>query len=225
LKYSPHFSGTINSFPRYNIQESDKTMDPTWRDILEKVERGELTPEEGAALMKQEAHAPVQPVIDVLPADMPPEDDPDFEKRMNYFKRWWVLPLWAGAGIFIFGALLLAWGSSSKLMFWFVCGFFPLLFGLLVMLLAFWSQSAHWVHVRVRSKHEGKTTRVAISMPLPIRLTGWILSTFGSSIPGLREQPHVIEVLPELFRELDRTRGPIVVEVNDNEDVVQVYIT
>jgi hypothetical protein len=230
-KYSLQYSGTINSFPRYNIQESDTTMDPNWHDILEKVERGELTPEEGAALMKQEIPAPAPDRIDIQPTDVTPADtlptsDPDFEARMKYWQRWWIIPLWVGAGIFLFGAMLLAWGSSENLMFWFVCGFFPLLFGLLVMLLAWWSNSAHWVHVRVRSKHEGRNTRVAISMPLPIRLTGWILRIFGPTIPGLRDQPQVIEMLPELFRELDRSRGPIVVEVNDNDDEeVQVYIT
>ena len=201
-------------------------MDPTWHDILEKVERGELTPEEGAALMKQGTPVPVPDRIDIQPVDLPPDADPGYEKRMNYWKRWWIIPLWVGVGIFIFGALLLAWGSSAKHIFWFVCGFFPLLFGLMLMLLAWWSQSAHWVHVRVRSKHEGHSTRVAISLPLPIRLTGWILKMFGSYIPGLHDQPHVIEMLPELFRELDRNRMPIVVEVNDSDDEeVQVYIT
>jgi hypothetical protein len=207
-------------------------MDPKWREILEKVERGELTPEDGAAQMRQEPSASVPPQSETPPnpaggsENIPPEPDPGFESRLNYWKRWWILPLWGGVGIFLLGALLIAWGNAGKQVFWFVCGFFPLLLGLLVMLLAWWSQTARWVHVRVQSNKEGRKARVAISMPLPIRFTGWILSTFGSSIPGLREQPNVTEMLPELFHELSHNREPIVVEVNDNEDEkVQVYIT
>ena len=100
---------------------------------------------------------------------------------------------------------------------------------LLVMGVAWWSQSAHWVHVRVNepAKDEGRhATRVSVSMPLPINLASWFLRTFGGTIPGLREQRQVLDSLPDLLKELDRNHEPIVVEVNDKDNSeVKVYIT
>lgn len=224
-------------------------MDPNWREILEKIERGELTPEEGASRMGQTGEPTPEPapaaqiVAAEPPASSPPAEsapppsyqseepapapDPAFEARLNYWKRWWQVPLFAGTGIFLLGAALIAWGHTSQLPFWFVCGFFPLLFGLFVMGIAWWSQGAHWVHVRVneQAKEDRRGTKVSISMPLPISLTSWFLRTFGRTIPGLREQEHVLETLPDLLRELDRNHEPIVVEVNDNNAEVRVYIT
>ena len=230
-----------------------------WREILEKVERGELTAEEGAALMSTEGTAapvPSQPAIPpapVVPAEAAeepepaapaaeparvkpfdssaweepaPSPDPELEERLEYWKRWWLIPLWVGMGIFLMGAAIIAWGHTSQQVFWFVCGFFPLLLGLLGMFLSWWSQTARWVHVRVRDKKGGKENRVMISMPVPIRLASWFLRVFGDLIPGLRDQKDVREMLPPLLEALEKDRSPMSVEVNEKDgSEVQVYIT
>lgn len=218
-----------------------------WREILEKVERGELTAEEGAALMGgQAAAAPAQPAAE-QPAPPPPagdwttggepaaaaveeeagpESDAELDERLKYWKRWWMVPLWVGMGVFLVGAALIAWGHAGQRTFWFVCGFFPLLLGLLAMFLSWWSQTARWLHVRVRDNKGGKVNRVMISMPVPIRLTGWFLRLFGNSIPGLRDQPQVLETLPSMLSALEQDREPLSVEVNEKDgSQVQVYFT
>lgn len=217
-------------------------MSPSTREILEKVQRGELSAEEGAALLNQAQAGTFAPEPPPPPApEMPPpgakqdekvriDDKPDFDPeldgRLQTWKRWWLFPLWIGMGIFIIGAALIALGSTAPSTFWFVCGFFPLLFGVFFMLLAWWSQRARWVHVRVRESHgDGSINRVAISMPVPISLGGWFFRTFGGVIPGLREQGKVVEMLPELFHELEHNREPIAVEVNEGDGTeVRVYI-
>ena len=217
-----------------------------WREILEKVERGELTAEEGAALMGGQAPAnpaepaasqPVQPPpVDWTTGGEPaaaaveeeagPEPDVELDERLKYWKRWWMVPLWVGMGVFLVGAALIAWGHAGQRMFWFVCGFFPLLLGLLAMFLSWWSQTARWLHVRVRDQKGGKVNRVMISMPVPIRLAGWFLRVFGGSIPGRRDQPQVLETLPSMLSALEQDREPLSVEVNEKDgSEVQVYFT
>jgi len=232
-----------------------------WRDILEKVERGEISAEEGAALMGEQNAAsvppiPSQPAIPAEPAeaaqpaqpaqpaqaaagpsggervDMPageeaePVADPGLNERLEYWKRWWMVPLWVGMGVFLVGAALIAWGHTSQHVFWFVCGFFPLLLGLLGMFLSWWSQTARWLHVRVLDHKGGRVNRVMISMPVPIRLAGWFLRVFGKTIPGLRDQEKVLETLPSMLSALENDREPISIEVNDKDgSQVQVYFT
>lgn len=241
-------------------------MDAKTREILEKVERGELTPEEGAALMAGTARTlpletqpePPSPGDLAVPGAIPvggtpppapttgpaegtlppafaagsgpsanpePEVVEDFHSLVGKWKNWWVIPLWAGTGVFVLGAIWMAWGNYSQHLFWFYCGIFPLLLGLGVMLLALWSRRSRWLHVRVKSDKGDRHDRVAISMPLPTHLVGWIFKTFGGSIPGLREQPEVIRSMPEIMAALGQNGDPLIVEVNEkNGDEVRVYI-
>jgi hypothetical protein len=226
-----------------------------WREILEKVERGEISAEEGAAMMNEQNAGPIpptpsQPAVPAEPAipaqpaeaaaqpeagarvetpagDEPdPMPDPELDRRLEYWKRWWMVPLWVGMGIFLVGAALIAWGHTSQHTFWFICGFFPLLLGLLGMFLSWWSQTARWLHVRVRDHKGGRINRVMISMPVPIRLAGWFLRVFGKTIPGLRDQEKVLETLPSMLSALEDDREPISIEVNDKDgSEVQVYFT
>jgi len=228
-------------------------MAENWREILDKVARGELTAEQGAVLMgggKLEAEAaPAPPAPEPAPephsqpepppsgpsfarasapagASPEPDSDPELSSRLEYWKRWWLIPLWIGLGIFIAGAGLIAWGYTSQRTFWFVCGFLPLLFGLLGIVVSWWSQTARWVHVRVHSQKGGTTNRVTVSMPLPIRLVDWGLRIFGDRIPGLNEHKAVRDSLPALFTELEHNREPIAVEVNEKDGTeVRIYIT
>lgn len=198
-------------------------MDARWREILEKIEQGLLSPEEGARLMEEQprpapaSETPAAPPPEVEEASPEPEPDPN----LDYWKRWWMVPLWVGLSIFVLAAGLMAWAHLNERGFWFVCSFFPLSAGLLVMLLAWWSQTARWVHVRIREKG-GK--RIAISLPVPIGLGKWFFQVFGRMIPGLREQDKVLDTLPDLLDELGKNKEPLSVEVNDNDAEVQVYI-
>jgi len=195
-------------------------MDPRWHEILQKIEQGLLSPEEGARLMAEPAVEEPQSHEEVMPAEEPsaqPEPDP----RLDYWRRWWMVPLWVGLSIFVLAAWLMAWAHLNERGFWFVCSFFPLVGGLLVVLLGWWSQHSRWVHVRVREKH-GKN--IAISLPIPIGLGKWFFRVFGKTIPGLREQEKVLDSMPEMLDALSKNKEPLSVEVNDGDAEVQVYI-
>lgn len=195
-------------------------MSEDLRDILQKVERGELSAQEGAALLSGNQTTPPPPESPP-PAEQVVEDD--LEERLASWKRWWMIPLWAGMGIFAIGAALIALGDLYQWKFWFVCGFFPLLLGLVAMLLAWWSQRAHWVHLRIR-EHSGH--RMNLSFPIPLRLTRWAFQLFGHRIPGLGEQQAVLDSIAPLLKEMETNHEPIAVEVNEPDGgEVRVYIT
>ena len=87
--------------------------------------------------------------------------------------------------------------------------------------LALWSRKARWLHLRVREK--GKM-QVALSFPIPILMGKWFFTLFGGVIPGLRDQPGVVESMPEMLDALGRSREPLIVEVNDEDTEVRIYL-
>ena len=214
-------------------------MESKWREILEKVERGEMSPEEGARQMAQSTRempmepAPDAPSTSSVPAVIAspqPEAEvvEDFNSVYAFWRNWWVVPLSIGAIIFVLGASLESWANATQHGFWMVCGVFPLLLGVIVLVLSFWSRTARWLHVRIREANSTsgtRATKVAVSMPIPTQTIGWMLKLFGRFIPGLRDQPQIYTMIPEMMAALDKSGDPLVVEVNDkNGDEVRVYI-
>jgi hypothetical protein len=206
-------------------------MDTKWREILEQVERGELTPEQGAerlaAQTKQfEREEPRAANANELGTTASaPEVVEDFQGVLNFWKRWWTVPLWAGVIVCILSGLAMSSAAASGRMFWFYCAIIPALLGAFGIILSFWSRKSRWVHVRINENKAGHRNKISVSLPIPTDLVGWGLETFGHLIPGLREQPETIKMMPELLKAMDETGDPLVVEVNDkNGDEVRVYI-
>jgi hypothetical protein len=147
-----------------------------------------------------------------------------FDPSKSRFRQFWLIPLWAGAGIMLIGALLMYWAwSASGFGFWFACTWLPFMLGVLVMALAWSSRTARWLHVRVHQKPGEKPERIAISLPIPLRLTAWLLRIFGNRIPKMEGTS-----LDEVIMALDATspEAPFYVEVNEGEngERVEVYI-
>lgn len=146
---------------------------------------------------------------------------PDIEK----WRRWWMLPLWAGVGFTVLGGWLMYLDlQNSNIGFWFLCAWVPLLLGVAVMTLAWQSRTARWLHLRVYQKPGEWPQKIAISFPLPIRLTAWVLRTFRDKIPGLPDTS--IDELILALGESATPENPLYVEVDQGEDGerVQIYI-
>ena len=194
--------------------------------ILEKIESGEISPDEGIQLLQ----GSIGSVID--------QDDPaEFLKRdektkqgtppiisqeeLDKWKRWWMYPMYIGIGITVLAAYwMFSAFQDSSYGFWFFCSWLPMLLGIVLIALAWNSQSGTWLHVRVRSKSQ----RVSISMPIPMRLTAWGLRTFGHFIPHLEDTS-----LDEIILALDSTAkdgNPFYVQVDEgkNGEKVEVFI-
>jgi hypothetical protein len=140
------------------------------------------------------------------------------------FRSFWLIPLWVGAAITVIGGLLmfLAW-QGSGFGFWFACAWFPFTLGVLVLILAWLARGMLWMHLRVRRPEGEEGPRnIVLSFPLPLRLAGWGLRTFGHRIPGL-ERTNVDEIIVALEHISPET--PFSVEVDEgNGEHVEVYI-
>ena len=129
-------------------------------------------------------------------------------------------------GITIVGGVLMyaamqATGTSS---FWFACAWLPFLLGIAVIVLAWSSRNVRWIHIRVRQSPGERPQTIALSFPIPIRLTAWILRHFGHHIPNM-EHTGLDEIILALG---DKTspETPFYVEVDEGEDgeKVEIYI-
>jgi hypothetical protein len=203
-----------------------------WLNILEKVQKGELTVAEAERMLKavdeptgaanpgaasEAAAAPLPSPEEPQPVRSIPEDP---LSGLGWWKNAWLLPVWVGTAILIFSAWLLAWGYSNERFFWFYCSWLPLALGILILTLGVWSRQARWAHVRIQDSHG---TKISISVPLPIRLTSWALHFFAPRIPELRDKH--LENLPDILNALGDTHDPIAVEVDDKDgEHVRVYI-
>jgi len=161
---------------------------------------------------------------EIIPAASVPVPPSAAEKLRLY----WMIPLWAGAGITVLGGLLMsAVFQAAGISFWFFLASLPFLLGVLVMALAWQSRDGHWLHLRIEEKLGENSQRIAFSLPLPIRPTLWFLRNFGDRIPALHRT-----ALDEVIMALGETTTvdkPIYIEVNEDEDEdgerVLIFIT
>jgi len=221
--------------------------------ILEMIESGVITPAEGTRLLKAledvyEPDASLAGDFETAPsseqasstASPPPATTAEeaveavhgtglpkeeFNARLAGWRRWWMIPLWVGVGITIIGGSLMFWAfQSTGISFWFACAWLPFLLGLALIVLAYGSRTARWLHLRVHQKPGDWPQTIALSFPLPLHFTAWFLRTFRHYIPRLDRTG-----LDELILALEKTtsqENPFYVEVDEGEDGerVQIYI-
>lgn len=149
---------------------------------------------------------------------------PQIDQNMLKWKGYWWIPFWVAVGITVISAALMyyAWFAGG-FSFWFACTWFPFMLGVAVMALAYASRTARWLHVRVHQQPGERPQNIAISMPIPLRLTAWFFRTFKGHIPHMGNSG-----IDELIMALEATNPdtPFYVEVDEGEDGerVEVYI-
>lgn len=215
--------------------------------VLEMIESGVISAGEGARLLRAlDGNIAVQEKLtyknEASPSDTPISEagnatahisngasptipTQEFDASIERWRRWWTIPLWVGVGITVIGGLLMFWAyQSTGISFWFGCAWLPFLIGLAVIVMAWGSRTARWLHVRVQQASSEWPRTIAFSFPLPIRLAAWLVRIFGRFIPQLDRTG-----LDEMILVLGQTTNketPFYVEVNegDNGERVQVYI-
>jgi hypothetical protein len=122
----------------------------------------------------------------------PPQEAKDaasarqFESEIGKWRRWWWIPLTVGIVVTVVSGLLMFFVyRSGGFGFWFACLWFPLLFGVLVISLAAASRTARWLHVRVQQAPGERPQTIKISLPIPVRLTAWVLRIIKPWVSGL----------------------------------------
>ena len=159
-----------------------------------------------------------QILVDTPPAELPQD--------ARKWRRWWTIPLWIGVGLTVFGGVLLyaAVQSTAGVNFWFFCAGVPFTLGVLAIILAWQSHTSPWLHLRVQQAPGETPQRIAISLPLPIRLVAWFLRTFGHKIPSMDGQD-----LDQIILAVGRNASPenpiyIQVDEGENGEKVEIYI-
>ncbi len=229
-----------------------RTMDEQERlQILEMIEKGVITAEEGVRLLNSLQGEPEVPELSsapgVRPGPLPPAppapelipEEPPVESKssqpgrtshdqidasISRWRRWWWIPLAIGIGITIISALLMFLAyQKSGFGFWFACLWFPLLFGILVLSLAAASRTARWLHVRVHQAPGERPQVIAISLPIPLRLTAWVLRVFKHRIPGM-DNVNLDEAVLALRKVTPEEPIYVKVDEDDSGEKVEVYI-
>jgi len=188
--------------------------------ILQMIEDGRISAAEGLrlldALSASDEAAPLPVVTEPAP-----------EADLEHWRRWWMVPMLVGVVVLLVGALLMvAAFQSSGLGFWFACASLPVALGVLIMVLAAGSRSARWLHVRVRTNPAANDWphNIALSFPLPIRLTAWLLRLVGPFVPQLKD--HGFDELILALAETTSAEAPLYMDVDEGDggERVQVYI-
>ena len=198
-------------------------------EILRMLEAGQIDPEEAANLL-----AAVDGVQDAsLTQDTSSTEDsasgqaPSLpmgpsERQEQAWATFWIYPLMAGGIILFLGWLVMglvyATGAARG---WLVCGWLPVVLGTLVILLAWWSRQATWLHLRIA---EGGQRKLALSFPLPLTFAAWGLRIAQPFVPKLKEiGAHELIVA---VRDSPTRDAPIFIDVQDDEEDerVELYI-
>jgi len=200
-------------------------MDETYLKILQMIQDGIISATEGEKLLdalegrtesgdQSESEVSSRGVAAGGGAKSAPVGPPAWTRRV------WVYPL--GGGLLLLAlagmvtAMLMRAGNHLG---WLVCTLPLMVFGGLVVALAWWSRTARWLHVRVRDG--GK--RVSISLPLPLRPVIWVVRIARPWVPQLQDT--ALDELILSLAEADNKEGVLAVEVNEGAgEQVQVYL-
>jgi hypothetical protein len=214
--------------------------------ILEMIEKGVISAAEGVRLLNSLQGEPEEvetrlfsptiptaagpsPEPEVTVEEPAPEARPspvpsEFDAKTRKWRRWWWIPLTIGVSITVISGLLMFLAyQSSGFGFWFACLWFPLLFGVVIMSLAAASRTTRWLHVRVHQEPGEWPRTIAISLPIPLRFTAWLLRIFKPYIHNMENTS-----LDEIILALEKTSPdqPFYVNVDEGEsgEKVEVYI-
>lgn len=191
-------------------------------EILKMLEEGQIDAQEAAALLAALGESQAAEDAAEAPAEgLPPDREPP-EPMETRWAKFWIYPMMAGGAILLLGALVVglvslaggAWG-------WLLCGWPLLLLGLLIFVLALWSRSATWMHLRISEQGRRK---MAFSFPVPLGLAAWAVRIAQPFVPQLQDTG-VDEVILAVRDSASRGE-PLFIDVQDDEDGerVELYI-
>jgi hypothetical protein len=140
------------------------------------------------------------------------------------WRKLWQIPLWIGAGVTVLGALFMFNALlRSGIGFWFFCAWVPFLLGLGILVLAWQTRAAPWLHLRVRHADGDRRQTVSLSFPLPVRAAAWFFRTFGKRIPALADKN--LDMLLLALESNLSADAPMYIEADGGDgEQVQIYI-
>jgi hypothetical protein len=208
------------------------------QQILKMIDDGKISADQGLVLMQALGDEPEDevalaepPAVEVLSSIAPEatgadagehKTDPEFDRKVNRFRKLWTIPLWLGVALTVAGAYWMYSAlQASGLGFWFFFAGLPFWSGVLLTALAFSSRTSRWIYINVKQKPGETPQRIVLVFPLS--LVSWIYQFGKHSVPQ-RERGAVDEVMQALF-ESTHSSEPFMVDVKEEDgEHVQVYI-
>lgn len=193
------------------------------RQILERVARGELKLEEANGLLAE---------LDAGGTSRIPSESgevitraPVGEEVPQGWKDWWQIPFWFSFAFLGLSAYWMVKGFQAAGLGWgFWLAFLLLLISVGGMVLSYLSRKAKWLHVRVIETEGDRPHRIAISLPLPLRLGSWVVRQFSWAMPPEIQDGHIDEIINALDESVTSDQ-PVHILVDDEDgDHVEVFI-
>jgi hypothetical protein len=195
--------------------------------ILQMLEEGKITAQEASRLLEAieprgETHAAAQEAGTLALAG-----SASASPEMQRFRRLSQIPFAIALTVLIlsgWGTYALCSRTEGRITLGFVVVLIVLILAVLSTIVTFWMTQVPWLHVRIQQR-QGR--RIAFSFPLPLTLANWGLR-IAYRFVDQNTVPH-LDTAAELVKGMRgslRTSGgePIVVDVDDADDRVQVYI-
>jgi hypothetical protein len=160
--------------------------------VLQKLESGEINADQALRMIEGRT--------DTVPSDVKlPE---------KHWWTWWLVPFSLGMA----GAAA-GYGISQLGGAWWICAGPLIVIGGLIMLLALLTIESPWVHIRVHTGQASWPRRVAISLPIPLRLTAQILKWFSPRVERL-DSTMIDELIIALEENISSDK-PIIIDVDE----------
>ncbi|PWH12017.1 MAG: hypothetical protein DDG60_15355 [Anaerolineae bacterium] len=205
------------------------------QQILKMIAEGKISAEEGLNLMRALEESALHD--EIYSHDAPSQDwsaaavaETESEKarrqlvfaqKVEKMRRLWMFPLAFGVFVTIGAAYwMFSTLESAGMNAWFFCAWLPLGIGVAVIALALSSRNSRWLYVDIKQKTGKRPSRLVISFP--INLVTWLIGLLGGQIPA-RERERV-DMVRNAFEQSVSSSEPILVEVNESDEQVLVYI-
>jgi len=208
--------------------------------ILEMIERGNISAEQGLGLLQAidgtenlpapdqvTNEPPNQGQADPFPPERVQVIDPGVKPESPEFSRWkgwWLIPLYTGIAVITLGALWMYQAVRAEgIGLGFFLAWIPFLVGLVLIILAWQMRAARWLHLRIEQRPGKVPQTIRMSFPLPVQFGAWGLRTFGPFVPQLRGRD-----LDQIFTTLNESisaENPIYIHVDDEDgERVEIFI-
>jgi len=204
-------------------------------EILQKIETGEVTPEEGLRLLNEvDGNSPVTPEPMTAAAASVPEMEifqppvtgqaAAAKTDLPKFSKFRTISWFLFGGFLILTLISANWMVQGWLVNNFGWGFWLswIPFGIGVLGMAT-SLNSRWLHLRVTENENGRRKNIRISMPLPLGLASWVLNAVPGWLPPEVREKHIGEALGEINRSITRDE-PFYIEVDEDDQHVEIYI-
>jgi len=204
-------------------------MNQNRKDILRKVENGEISLEVASDLL---AHLEQDEYTESRAKIQESLNEPEFNqpKAENFKRPGWSVIFWLI--LLIFGIILTIFSSTwlyqnyeaTGLGFKFWLTWIPFLIGVFFIYLGWILQKSRWIHVNIKQPKGKSPQRIFIALPLPTQLLGFFLKIFKGKMPSGVSNLNIEELIQNIDQQIKKDE-PLFVDVNDEDGTkVEIYI-